>query len=507
MLAFRAPPQDRKRIAARDRSVGPHATASAGSRVVPLSPADRRSPSPPSPPCYLFSDFVLSPSRRLLLRGGREVPLIPRYFDLLVLLVERRTEAVHRREIFDAVWSDVVVSDGALSQAVRTLRRALGDDPREPLFIRTVSRHGYRFVFPDVSAQPEVEALAAPARSLDTAGPVAPSMPDGDSFDVLVERLLAKGPLDGEERREAAETLHVLSTGEALVRIGRRPGHARARALLRDTRWEVTGAGPVPLLGLPDLPKAVAFLLWLRLRRTVRVAGRRWLGATAGGALTGLLAATLGGLLLYFGPGSQAAASVPVVLGMIGLAVGGLGAAGVGAGLAAAEVLVRSFRGSALVLFGAAGGGAVGAGAHLLALWTIQGLFGRDLSPVVGGFEGLVLGGGVGLGYALTTPRAGGGMAAPRGPERTLAVLVTGLCCAAAAVALATTGSYLGAMSLDFMAHAFPGSQVGLAPLSRLLGEEGPGLVTRVVISGGEGFFFGAGLVLGLTHRPRSAFS
>jgi hypothetical protein len=143
----------------------------------------------------------------------------------------------------------------------------------------------------------------------------------------------------------------------------------------------------------------------------------------------------------------------------------------------------------------------------LLALWTIQGLFGRDLSPVAGGFEGLVLGGAAGLGYALTTPRAEGGMAAPRSRERTLAVLVTGLCCAAAAVALATSGRYLGAMSLDFMAHAFPGSQVGLAPLSRLLGEDGPGLVTRVAISGGEGLLFGAGLVLGLTRRPRSTFS
>ena len=98
-------------------------------------------------------------------------------------------------------------------------------------------------------------------------------------------------------------------------------------------------------------------------------------------------------------------------------------------------------------------------------------------------------------------------MAAPRGRERALAVLVTGLCCAAAAVVLAATGSYLGAMSLDFMAHAFPGSQVGLAPLSRLLGEGEPGLVTRVAISGGEGLLFGSGLVLGLTRRPRSAHS
>ena len=79
---------------------------------------------------YRFSDFTLSPRRRLLLREGREVPLIPRYFDLLVMLVERRHEAVHRRDIFDRVWSDVVVSDSALSQAIRTIRRTLGDDSR-----------------------------------------------------------------------------------------------------------------------------------------------------------------------------------------------------------------------------------------------------------------------------------------------------------------------------------------------------------------------------------------
>jgi DNA-binding winged helix-turn-helix (wHTH) protein len=110
---------------------------------------------------YRFADFVVSPARRQLLRGGQEVPLIPRYFDLLVLLLKRRGEAVHRREIFQSVWNDVVVSDGALSQAVRTLRRALEDDSHEPVFIRTVSRHGYRFTFPGVVEEPDPE-LAAP---------------------------------------------------------------------------------------------------------------------------------------------------------------------------------------------------------------------------------------------------------------------------------------------------------------------------------------------------------
>ena len=102
---------------------------------------------------YRFSEFVLSPRRRVLARGGRELPLIPRYFDLLVFLVAHRSEAVHRRDIFDRVWSDVVVSDSALSQAIRTIRRTLGDDSREPRFIRTVSRHGYQFVWAEVTEE------------------------------------------------------------------------------------------------------------------------------------------------------------------------------------------------------------------------------------------------------------------------------------------------------------------------------------------------------------------
>jgi hypothetical protein len=86
-------------------------------------------------------------------------------------------------------------------------------------------------------------------------------------------------------------------------------------------------------------------------------------------------------------------------------------------------------------------------------------------------------------------------------------LLLTVFCCGFAAATLAATGSYLGAMSLDFMARAFPGSQVGLAPLARLLGEDEPGLQTRLVISAWEGLLFGAGLVLGLTRRPRTATS
>jgi hypothetical protein len=190
-------------------------------------------------------------------------------------------------------------------------------------------------------------------------------------------------------------------------------------------------------------------------------------------------------------------------MGLLGMAVGGAGAAGVGAGLAAAEVLVRSWRRVSLMVLGALGGASAGALSHLFAQWTIQGLFGRDMSPIGGSFEGLVMGGAIGLGYALATPRPEGGMATPAGWARLRVALLSGLAGALAALGLAATGSHLGAMSLDFMARSFPGSQVSFEPIARLLGESAPGWLTRVAIGAGEGLAFGSGLAFGLTHRPR----
>ena len=121
---------------------------------------------------YRFDRFTLSPQQRRLLRDGQELQLIPRYFDLLLLLVERRHEAVHRREIFDRVWPDVTVSESALSQAIRILRRTLNDDSKEPRFIRTVSRHGYRFVLADVIEEIDDGPALPPTRATPTAAPV-----------------------------------------------------------------------------------------------------------------------------------------------------------------------------------------------------------------------------------------------------------------------------------------------------------------------------------------------
>src|SRR5262249_481700 len=144
---------------------------------------------------YRFGAFTLSPARRTLTRDGKEIPLIPRYFDLLILLLERRQEAVTRGEIFDVVWRDVGVSDAALSQAGRTLRRGVGDDPREPVFIRTVARHGYSFVASDVVEEKDDGSAAAvvghpPAAAHPIATESAPGAGD-DRFETEISKLLA----------------------------------------------------------------------------------------------------------------------------------------------------------------------------------------------------------------------------------------------------------------------------------------------------------------------------
>lgn len=465
-------------------------------------------------PQYRFDDFTVSPGRRTVMRARCEIALIPRYFDLLVLLIEQRHRAVHRNEILETVWGDVIVSDGALSQAIRTLRRALGDTAREPIFIRTISRHGYHFVHPGVieerdGSQPSpVEARpAAPASA--PLPPVAGPL-DG-SFEPALRQLLADDPGTGtkdsngddESRLEAAESLHLLGTAEALRRVDRRPGHERARALLREARWDVPGAGPVPLLGQPGWVRSVALLIALRLRRAARIAGRRWSGAAAGGATAGALAGLLGGWVLRLGPGAGAPVGLPVTLAILGIAAGGIFAAGLGAGLAYAEAIARSMRGPALVLFGAAAGGLTGEAARMTIRGALAGMFGQDLPAIGGGLEGLVLGAAAGFGYALSTPRPhGGGMATPRGLARVGAALVTGVACAIAGAWICRMGGNLAGTSLNLLAHSYDGSHVGLAPLARMLGEADTGPLTRTVSGGLEGLFFGAGLVTGLTRRP-----
>lgn len=95
---------------------------------------------------YEFGPFRLDAAGGRLWREGREIQLTPKAFGVLLALVGRAGETVHKDELMREVWPDTAVEEGNLADNVSVLRQALGDDAREPRYIKTVPRRGYRFV-------------------------------------------------------------------------------------------------------------------------------------------------------------------------------------------------------------------------------------------------------------------------------------------------------------------------------------------------------------------------
>ena len=93
-----------------------------------------------------FGEFTFDRATRQLLRAGTEVHLEPKAFELLDLLLKRRPEAVSKPEIRDRLWPDTFVSESNLARLVRRVRGSLGDDRRQPKYIRTVHGFGYAFL-------------------------------------------------------------------------------------------------------------------------------------------------------------------------------------------------------------------------------------------------------------------------------------------------------------------------------------------------------------------------
>jgi Tol biopolymer transport system component/DNA-binding winged helix-turn-helix (wHTH) protein len=95
---------------------------------------------------YEFGEWRLDPAEHLLLRNGSTVPLGPKLFDTLLMLVENAGHLVTKEEFMRRVWADSFVEDLALTQNISQLRKVLGDG-EEPV-IETVPKRGYRLVTP-----------------------------------------------------------------------------------------------------------------------------------------------------------------------------------------------------------------------------------------------------------------------------------------------------------------------------------------------------------------------
>jgi TolB-like protein/DNA-binding winged helix-turn-helix (wHTH) protein/tetratricopeptide (TPR) repeat protein len=95
---------------------------------------------------YEFGPFRLIPEERQLLRDNQPLPLSPKSFDLLVVLVENSGHLIEKGELLKRIWPDSFVEEANLSVKMSALRRALGEGPNEHQYVETVPRRGYRFV-------------------------------------------------------------------------------------------------------------------------------------------------------------------------------------------------------------------------------------------------------------------------------------------------------------------------------------------------------------------------
>lgn len=379
------------------------------------------------------------------------MPLPPRYLDLLLLLVAERHRVVSREEIHRLVWGGVAVTDGAFTQAIRTLRRALGDDdPRAPLYLRTAARHGYQFVGGGVVEEDDATPLAG-----------------AEGRDLGVESSLEGGAPAGGSGQQS-EGLPEGGDGPAAASFDARPGP--------------TLEGTSPFGGQAAL--------------------RGLVGGAMGAATAGITVAAVLGTLLVAAGGAHW--RLLPVLGALGAAVGAWGGGLVGAGLALGGT-ARRWRGLAAVALGAVGGGLAGAIGHTLVGWTMSELLGRSVTALGGAFEGLVLGGAVAAGFVLATRREG-----TPGGTGAASVLAAALAGAVAAGVLAAGGSRLSGSSLDAIADALKGARF-MAPLGTYLGEArggtggGAGPATRLAVSLCEGGFFGAGVAAGVRRALTNA--
>ncbi|MEP7342573.1 MAG: winged helix-turn-helix domain-containing protein [Acidobacteriota bacterium] len=96
--------------------------------------------------CYEFGPFHLNPVKRVLRRDGLVLPLPPKTFDTLLVLIECRDQVIDKDELLNRVWGGRFIAENNLNQKISQLRKVLGKDHQHHQYIVTIPGQGYRFV-------------------------------------------------------------------------------------------------------------------------------------------------------------------------------------------------------------------------------------------------------------------------------------------------------------------------------------------------------------------------
>src|SRR5579864_1107777 len=125
---------------------------------------------------YEFGDWRLDPDEHLLLRQGNPVPLTPKVFQTLVILVENAGRLVPKDEFMRRLWPDAFVEEAALAQNISLLRKTLATSAINGAAIETVPKRGYRLLAAvrALDARDEGASAAAPSPSVVAGATVSP---------------------------------------------------------------------------------------------------------------------------------------------------------------------------------------------------------------------------------------------------------------------------------------------------------------------------------------------
>jgi len=99
-------------------------------------------------PVFLFGDWRVEPGLNRLSRAGEDLQLEPKTMEVLVHLIEHAERAVSADELLDAIWPGRVVEQSTVHRRINELRSALSDDSRNPSYIQTIVKRGYRAIAP-----------------------------------------------------------------------------------------------------------------------------------------------------------------------------------------------------------------------------------------------------------------------------------------------------------------------------------------------------------------------
>lgn len=92
-----------------------------------------------------FAQFTFDADTRQLIKSGKVIHLSPKAFELLLILIDNRPKAISKADLQLKLWPDAFVTEANLPGLAKEIRRALGDDPRRPRFVRTLHGFGYAF--------------------------------------------------------------------------------------------------------------------------------------------------------------------------------------------------------------------------------------------------------------------------------------------------------------------------------------------------------------------------